>query len=146
MKRLLVMACLVLLILPTTVSALTWHTANQFTIEWDPADTLSDGSPIPDDSYVEYVIYLANDLTDPNKTNPAKIGNTTTLRHTFTLTDEAPYIPGVKAVRKLKANDKAVSESIIAWGDVPEHTNGNPFGVHYYRSPANPGGIRKPAQ
>jgi hypothetical protein len=116
--------------------AQTWHTANQATVAWDAV-------AVPAGSTVEYVVYLANAVTDPNKDNPVEIAVTTDLEQLITLNVEGSYFAGVKARRILTADGSNVGESEVAWSDDPQYClNGETFGLRYFVPPAAPGNLR----
>ena len=117
-----------------------WHIANQATLGWDAVTLKSDGTPLPETDVIEYVGYLSNALTDPDKTNPVEVFRTTNLESTVTLGVEGRFYFGVKAVRIVDGSP--VGESTIAWSDVPENVKeGDTFGLQYFLPPAKPGGI-----
>jgi hypothetical protein len=108
-----------------------WHTANQATIGWNEVTQLADGTPIPAGNEVRYVVYLANATTDPEKTNPAEIAQTTTLEQLITLNVEGNFYAGVKAERWFEG--AKVGESVIAWSDDPLAVkDGQTFGLRYF--------------
>ena len=123
--------------------AFEWYTANQYTIAWDAVTLKSDDTPIPSTDTVEYVAYLANALTDPDKSNPKEVYRGTDVEITITLNYEGQYWAGVKAIRKI-ADGTEVSESVIVWSDDPDATGNNPFGVRFYLSPKTVTGIGRP--
>ena len=131
--------CLILsllLVVPNTLLGQDWVTANQSTIAWDAVTTLSNGDPVPENNTIGYAVYLANSITDPNKTNPAELGSILELSYLVTLNNEGSYFVGVKAIRKL-SDGTIVGESNIAWSDNPEYTSGgNSFGIRYFLPPA----------
>ena len=121
--------------------AQTWHTANQATVAWD-AVLLDNGDPIPPTDTIEYVVYLSNAITDPDKINPVEVATTTNLEQLITLNVEGSYFVGVKAVRKI-ADGTNVGESTVAWSDDPQYVqNGQTFGLRYFLPPAAPREIR----
>src|SRR4030067_852934 len=114
MKKTLVIV--LLLAISVAANAQTWHTANQSTIAWDAVSTLFDGSPIPSGSTIEYEVYLANAITDPQKSHPVLAGTTTEPTYLITLNVEGKFLFGVKANRLVGA--ETVSESAVSWSDV----------------------------
>jgi hypothetical protein len=113
-----------------------WHTANQVTIGWDKSDGSTVDPPIPQNE-ISYRLYLANAITDANKTNPAKIADDVkTLTYTVTLGTPGKYFVGVSAIRTVEG--EIVGESEIAWSD----TANPPFGVQMFIAPPAPGGLR----
>ena len=133
---------LLVLFLAGVAFAQTWHTTNQATVEWDAITTLSNGDPLPATDTVEYVVYLANAITDPGKTNPSEIARTTDTSQLITLNVEGQYFVGVKAIRKI-ADGTEVGESEVAWSDLPQYCqNGETFGLRYFLPPAAPANMR----
>lgn len=122
--------------------AQTWVTANQATIAWDAVTVNSDGDPLPPGETMEYVVYLANAVTDLNKANPTEVATTSTLSQVITLNVEGQFFVGVRSVRK--AGDGTVlGQSIIIWSDNPAYVlGGQTFGIRYFKSPAAPTGLR----
>jgi hypothetical protein len=127
---------LVLLVLGGLALAQTWHTANQATVAWDAV-------AVPAGSTVEYVVYLANAVTDPNKDNPAEVAVTTDTDQLITLNVEGSYFVGVKSRRILTADGTNVGESDISWSDDPTRVlNGETFGLRYFVPPDAPSNLR----
>jgi len=132
----------ILLIFTGIAFAQTWHTVNQATVEWDAVTALDNGDPLPAGDTIEYVVYLANAITDPNKDNPSEIETITATQSTITLNVEGSYFVGVKAVRKI-ADGTNVGESEVAWSDDPQFVQGGEtFGLRYFLPPAAPGNMR----
>lgn len=132
---------LLVLFLAGIALAQTWHTANQATVAWD-AVLLDNGDPVPPTDTIEYVVYLSNAITDPDKNNPVEVATTTNLEQLITLNVEGSYFVGVKAVRKI-ADGTNVGESTVAWSDDPQYVqNGQTFGLRYFLPPAAPREIR----
>lgn len=131
-----------LLALMGNAFGITWHTANQATIEWDAVTTNINGDPLPPDETVEYVVYLANAVTDPNKTNPAEVWRGAAATATITLNVEGRFLVGVKAVRKLSDGTTA-TESVVNWSDDPlVCLGGTDFGLRFYLPPMGPINLR----
>lgn len=117
-----------------------WHTANQATLQWNAVTTNINGDTVTD--AVEYVVYMANAVTDPNKTNAVEVWRGTETQALLTLNTEGQYFVGVKAVRKL-ADGEAVAQSEVAWSDNPLCVEGEvTFGLRYYLPLMAPGGLR----
>ena len=132
----------ILLIFTGIAFAQQWYTANQATVEWDAVTTLDNGDPLPPTDIMEYVVYLANAITDPNKDNPSEIATTTSTSQLITLNVEGSFFVGVKAVRKI-ADGTVVGESEVAWSDDPQFVQGGEtFGLRYFLPPAAPGNMR----
>ncbi len=127
---------LFLVLLAGIALAQTWHTTNQATVAWDAVT-------VPADSTVEYVVYLSNAITDPDKNNPAEVATTTSLDQLITLNVEGSYFVGVKSRRILTADGTNVGESDISWSDDPTRVqNGETFGLRYFIPPDAPREIR----
>ena len=129
-------AVLLVLFLAGVAFAQTWYTANQATVEWDAVT-------VPADSTVEYVVYLANAITDPGKTNPTEVATTTNTSQLITLGTEGSYFVGVKSRRLLTADGSNVGESDISWSDDPTRVlGGATFGLRYFLPPDAPINMR----
>jgi len=136
MRKQLSIAVVILLLIVGVAFAQTWHTANQATVAWDAVTTLGDGSPLPAGDTMEYVVYLSNAITDPNKDNPTEVTTVTATSHLITLNVEGSFFVCVKAVRKL-ADTTVVGESEVAWSDDPQYVQaGETFGLRYFLPPA----------
>jgi hypothetical protein len=135
MKKQLSIAIVILLLIVGVAFAQTWHTANQATVEWDAVTTVGGGQPLPAGDTIEYVVYLANAITDPDKNNPSEVATITGTSHLITLNVEGSYFVGVKAVRKI-SDGTNVGESEVAWSDDPQYVqNGETFGLRYFLPP-----------
>ena len=122
-------------------ASLNWHTTNQATIAWDAITELSDGSPIPSIDKIEYVVHLANSVTDPNKTNPVEVWRGDETQATITLNTEGQYYVGIQAVRKRE--DSIIATSTIGWSDNPQIClDGNTFGIQFFLPPKSPVNLR----
>lgn len=142
MKKRWIMVAVLVLLMTGIAFAQTWHTTNQATVEWDAVTTIDNGDPLPAGDTIEYVVYLANAITDPNKTNPAEVATITGTSQLITLTAEGSYFVGVKAVRKI-ADGTNVGESAVAWSDDPQYVQGGvTFGLRYFLPPAAIGNMR----
>jgi len=119
-----------------------WIAANQATVAWDAvAYQLDTGERLI------YRAYLANAKTDPDKANPALIGETEALEYQFTFTEKGSYFVGLKAVIQALAEDGAtwqdVAESEFGWSDDPTFAQaGATFGLRFYPAPVAPVGMR----
>lgn len=139
--RVLAIGVLLVFAAVTNLYAVTWHTANQTSVAWEPVTTLSDGSLVPATDTVEYVIYLSNVATDPDKTNPREVWQGADLTATITLNVEGQFLVGIKAVRML-ADGTVVSESPRVWSDDPLVVkDGETFGVRYFLPLMAPNGL-----
>lgn len=141
-RRYVLLPLMILLLISGIALAQTWHTANQATVAWDAVTTIDNGDPLPATDTIEYVVFLSNAITDPNKDNPVEVATTTDLEQLITLNVEGSYFVGVKAVRKI-ADGTNVGESAVAWSDDPQYVlNGETFGLRYFLPPAAPGNLR----
>jgi hypothetical protein len=135
MKKQLSIAIVILLLVVGVAFAQTWHTANQATVEWDAVDILDNGDPLPATDVIEYVVYLANAITDPDKNNPSEIATVTDTSQLITLNVEGSYFVGVKAIRKDSLGE-VLGESEVAWSDLPQYCqNGETFGLRFFQPP-----------
>jgi len=137
MKKLVIIALYIYAVMLTTFTASAateWHTANQTTIAWDQEYTVEDVT-IPTDE-VTWDVFIANATTDPDKTNPVKVGTATEQQYTITLNTEGKYIVGVQTVRTV--DGKILKSSTITWSD----SETNPFGIKYFVIPDDPYNIR----
>jgi len=141
MKKLLVaLLAIGFLFFTSTVYALDWHTANQATVGWSEVTTLAGGNPIPAGSTITYQTYLANAVTDPDKTNPSDTGIVTTNEKIYTLGTEGKYYVGVQALRNV--DSETLESSTIAWSDIAEFClDGITFGLRFYLIPDNVEGL-----
>ncbi len=119
-----------------------WHTANQITITWDAVTEMQGGIAIPETDIIEYRVYLANAITDSDKTNPAEIDITGDTSYTITLTGEGQYFVGLQTIRKL-ADGEVIGESVIGWTDDPAIVlGGATFGIRHFLPPIVATGLR----
>jgi len=141
-RKISLFAVLFLVLLAGVALAQTWHTANQATVAWDAVTTIDNGDPLPAGDTIEYVVYLSNAITDPNKDNPVEVARTTDTSQLITLNVEGSYFVGCKAIRKI-ADGTEVGESVVAWSDDPQYVlNGETFGLRYFLAPSAPGNLR----
>jgi len=146
-KRILISSTVIVLAFLVGLAwAITWKTANKATLVWDPVTSLDNGDPIPAGSTIKYVTYIANALTDPNKTNPVVVPTATdcdgiATQCTVTFNTEGRFFLGVKAERYI--DNEKVSESIISWADDPQYAqDGIGFGAQYFQAITSPHGLR----
>jgi len=141
MKKLIVLIVILgLLLVPTLSPAqIGWVTANQATVQWDAVTADVDGDPIPAGTHVEYEVWLVNKVTDPGKTNPAKVATTTATEFTITLGVKGQYLVGVLAAHVEDGTNEKLAESTIAWSDIPDDCQdmngdgtGDPFGIRFF--------------
>jgi hypothetical protein len=133
------MLTILLACLPLYVLSVEWHVANQKMIGWDAPTQLVDGSPIPEGSVLTYNVYAANNLTDPNKTNPALLTPTPQSERQFLFEAgvEGSFVIGVEAVREYEGQ---VLKSTICWAD-DEACSNAPFGIRFYVPTAPAGNL-----
>lgn len=129
------------------VFAQEWHTTNQITVVWDAVTEMQGGAVIPETDIIEYRVYLANAITDPDKMNPAEIDITGELSYTITLTGEGHYFVGLQTIRKIlvgsNGDESVVGESVIGWTDDPAIVlDGHTFGIRHFLPPMVPIGLR----
>ena len=134
MKKVLAYLTIILFCFAVSVSAQTWHTANQKTVGWDAVTTNTNGDIVPADQ-ISYTVYLYNAVTDPNHLNAVTLGSTVETQYLITLGVEGRYFWGVKAVRIIEGD--VVGESAIIWTSLPEYD----FGIQFYFAPMEPGGL-----
>ena len=144
MKKVIV-TLLISLVFVVSALSIEWKTANQATVQWDAVTTLSDGNPVPSDNSVKYRVYLANAVTDPDKTNPSLLTTNpiSALEYIITLNTEGKYYIGVSAVRYDSTGAEiADTESDINWSDTNGESTPNPFGLVYYIKMGAPKNLR----
>jgi hypothetical protein len=130
------------LVFSVSAFAQEWHTANQITVQWDDVTEMQGGVAIPETDIIEYRIYLANAITDPDKTNPAEIDITGDTSYVITLVGEGQYFVGLQTIRKL-ADGTLIGESYIGWTDDPAIVlDGHTFGIRHFLPPMVPTGLR----
>lgn len=136
------LAALIIIAVPLVPDAFEWHIANQVTVAWDAVTDRSDGTPLPTGDGIEYVVYTANELTDPDKQNigdPVWTGTATEA--TLTMAVEGSFMVGVRAIRMVDGVN--VGESDISWSDNPAAVSDEgEFGLRYWLPPGIPGGIK----
>ncbi len=141
MKKLLLIGLFILLLVPSIVLGQTWHNANQATIGWSAITY-----PVEATERITYRLYLANALTDPDKTNAVLAGETQELQYTVTLSTKGSYFVGLQSVVQVDDGTgtwEDVSESdVIGWSDDPTYAQGGTtFGIRFYPAPDAPTGI-----
>ena len=141
MKNILLVAVSLLLLFSagSVLADTTWHTANQKLVGWD-ASLGSEVTPQIPQAQISYRVFLANALTDPNKANPAKIGETAETQFLITLNTPGKFVVGVSAINTV--DGEVVGESPIAWSDVAADVlNGEVWGLQYFPAPKKVGGL-----
>jgi len=119
--------------------AVEWVAADQKTIGWDPVSTLATGETIPAGDAIVYRVYIKRD----GQAEGTMIANSVTAtQYTLTLDQEGRFFVGIQSVRVYTVDGQdLMSESEIAWSDIPANCNGNDFGIVYLIPPADVGGI-----
>ena len=123
-------------------SEIEWHELNEATVAWDAVTKMTDGSPIPDGDVVRYKVFVA----EPDKKDEKHhMGETELLEFKVGVPGEGKWFIGVMAIRYrlVKGDITNLGESVIAWSDIDEFTNNNPFGIEFYFKPAAPLNLRK---
>lgn len=114
MKKLFLITICALIVLSAIPSlAVTFHNDKTPTLSWQMVTTDIDGEPI---TGVTYKLWLANADTDPNKTNPVMVSETTDIETTITLNKGRFYV-GVQAWL-------GDLNSTINWGDIIDNQEG----------------------
>jgi hypothetical protein len=123
-------------------SDITWHQLNDATVGWDAVTTFENGSQIPDSDIVKYMVFVAEPGKKDEKQN---MGETELIEFKVGVPGEGKWFVGVMAIRyRLKDGEITnLGESVIAWSDLDEFTNSNPFGIEFYFKPAAPLNLRK---
>jgi len=140
-KTIIILALLLTAMVPamSLADVSTWKTANQVTVAWDAVTALSDGRPLPAGDTIQYEVYSGTDTT---KANPTLITTVATTQTTITFPNEGRFLVGLKSIRRDSTTAK-IGESALVWSDDPVVCqNGQTFGVIYFISPGNPGGMR----
>jgi hypothetical protein len=128
----------VLCYVATPAMAITWVTANQTTVGWDAVTADVDGDPFAPGTHAEYEVYLVNSITDPGKTAPEKVGQTTELTLVISLVVKGSYWVGVRVVQIDDATSEVLSQpGAFAWSDVPaDCKDGIDFGIRFFAAAA----------
>ena len=129
MRRLLIILAIILL--PTTVLAQSWYTANQVTVGWDAVPPIAQGDVI------KYQVYTRIGTSGDG----AKVGSEITASQlAITFTIEGRYFIGVKTIRYPQGETVGVPSATTSWSNDPlVCAAAGPFGVQFF---ALPGGIR----
>ncbi|RPJ12062.1 MAG: hypothetical protein EHM36_00170 [Deltaproteobacteria bacterium] len=110
-----------------------WKTANQVTLQWKPATTLVDGTPLPAGYSVVYKVFIKS---DGSTATPTEVATVTAAQATITFTSEGRYVLGIQTIR-LDSSGAVVSEAPISWSDDPALVrNGVTFGAMYFIAPS----------
>lgn len=125
----------------TSAHSQEWHTANQVTVIWDAVTELSNGAVIPENSLIEYRVWLVSADTDPDKVSPVEIGITSETLYVITLSIEGRFFVGLQTLRK-SSDGTLLGKSDVGWTDDPEIVaNSKTFGLQYFLPPANTRGV-----
>jgi hypothetical protein len=141
MKKLVCIAAFFFLFTAPMALAQTWYHANEFTCAWDAVTTDADGDPLPADATIEYEVFLANAVTDPDKTSPVSVWRGTELTATIALNTKGQYYVGVKSILVFLDGTELVSD--FNWSDVLDARNGEEWAVRHHAPPLKPGNFRK---
>jgi len=114
------------MLIPGLSPAQTWHSTNQVTIAWDPAE-MPDGAV----GVLTYDVWIVESTAAKN--TAVKATRVASPPATVTFDKEGKYFLGVQTVRIIAAGDEV--SSTINWSDIAAGTGGNPFGVVYYAAP-----------
>ena len=141
-KRITIILAIVFMLMASTASAVIWKNASLVPIAWDAVTTLENGSPIPAESAVNYVIYIVPESGIADADNQKiEVGQTTDTTFNIVMTNEGNYYFGGKAERFV--NDVKVSESAISWSFVAANNQGGEeMGIVFYLIPSSIGGFR----
>ena len=133
MKKLIL--CVIVCVLLSTVSYATdFVNVKQVTLSWDAVTQDVDGDPALG---ATYRLYLANADTDPGKTNPVIVHETSGTTATITMS-KGRFFVGVDAVY-------LGDSSVINWADEPANQGTSPlFGLRYASPPKAPVNLRTP--
>ena len=142
MKKLITILAMAIMLMASTASAVIWKNASLVPIAWDAVTTLENGSPIPAESAVNYVVYIVPESGIADADNQKiEVGQTTDTTFNIVMTDEGNYYFGGKAERLV--DGVKVNESTISWSFVAANTQGGEeMGIVFYLIPANMGGFR----
>ena len=145
MKLSIIVALIFLMVFAPVAAFAKWITANQVTVSWDANDT----SQLEEGERLMYRVYLSNTVTDPDKANPAIVGDTADTKMVLTLANKGRYMAGVQAVLQVLGDDGTTWEEVgvspISWSDDPTVTkDGVVFGIRFYPAPKKPVGIFTP--
>lgn len=134
----------VLVVCSPVLAEVTWVTANQATVGWEAVSKIITNTgeiDIPAGDAVQYKVFLANAITDPEKANPAYIATTEALEYTYTLGIEGMYYAGVQGVRIPEGTEEEIP-ALISWSDDPVFcVDGTVFGIRMYWPTKGVGGF-----
>ena len=139
-KTMIYTICFLFISIAIAWAAVTWHTANEFTVSWDAVTTNVDETAVPANE-IEYELFVVNAITDPNKTNPTSVWRGPELTHVVTLNTEGQYLLGIRAIRVIDGVDQSTSVNVYS-DDPAVCQDGVTFGVRYFIPLKNPIGFR----
>ena len=129
------MLALILILLATTVSAQTWHTANQVTLAWDAVPQVQ-----PTDSPNRYQVYIKFQNADAA---PVAIGSEIeATQQAVSFGSEGRYYLCVDAARYPQGETVPVRSELACSHNAADTASGTPFGVKYFVNPGKPHGLR----
>ncbi len=127
---------LVVILFCTPAYAQTWHTANQFTLGWDPVPLAE-----PSDQPNKYQVYTRTDLVSSG--TPVG-GEITATQMVITLSTQGRRFFGVETIRYPAGETVGFKSATKAWSNVAADCGPDgPFGVVYFVAPPAPGGLRR---
>lgn len=115
-----------------------WYNVNTFSCSWNAVTTDVDGDPLPTGIALTYRVYLANAVTDPNKTTPVVIANVSTINMSVTLNTKGQYYIGIEAVLTF-VDDSTELVSGINWADeIADQDTIELWAVRHHAPPLKP--------
>ena len=122
------------LLIPVTVWAQSWFTANQVTLAWDPVAKIA-----PTDT-IKYQVYARTDTTSAGQPVGAEV---TATQAVITFAAEGRYYLGVRTIRYPQGETIGIPSDGIAWSnDAAACGPAGAFGVIYYMAPAKAKGLK----
>ena len=115
-----------------------WYNVNTFPCSWNVVTTDVDGDPLPTGIALTYRVYLANAVTDPNKTSPVVVADVSDLNTSITLNTKGQYYIGVEAVLTF-VDDSTELVSGINWADeIADQDTVELWAVRHHAPPLKP--------
>ncbi len=114
-----------------------WINTNEVTIEWEAVTTLADGSNIPENNEVRYLVYIDNQNMHVKEmvekyVDDVKIDAITPIAETsckIRFKDKGSFLIGVQSVLYNNEKKTVKMRSGISWSDSKIGTKNNLFGV-----------------
>jgi len=114
-----------------------WINTNEVTIDWEAVTTLADGSDIPENNEVRYLVYIDNPNMHVNElvekyVDDVRIDAVTPIAETsckIRFKDKGSFLVGVQSVLYNNEKKTVGMRSVISWSDSKNATKNNPFGV-----------------